>query len=92
MTYEELKRRIKDEGLDEYAFIRLDTLYGPDFSLCVRKESDGTCSYVRYEERCKIYHEEHHKPEKEICEWVYNYAVREKKMELAFQERLRQNS
>ncbi len=90
MTYEELKRRIKDEGLDAYSFIRFDTLYGPEFSLSVRKESDGTCSRILRGERDAIIFEERNKPEQEICEKVYQSAVSEKEVELAFQERQRQ--
>ena len=90
MTYKELKRRIKDEGLDDYAFIIFDKSYGPDFSVCVYKESDGTYSCIFNGERSTIDYEEHNKPEEETCEMIYKYAVQEKRVELAYQERVRQ--
>jgi len=90
MTYEELKTRIKEKGLDKHVFILFDIKYGPEFSTCVYKEPDGTYSCIGYGERGSIDFEKRNKPEEEICEMVYEYAISQTRFEVAFQERLRQ--
>ncbi len=81
MKYEELTRRIIDEGLEEYAFIEYGTLLGADDTVCIDKNDDGTFSVVFYGERGKIRREYLNIPEEQACNIVYEYAVGRKRFE-----------
>ena len=87
MKFEELTKRIVDEGLDEYAFIKFGTLYGPEYSVCIARNEDGTFSIRYYGERGSVDRELLNIPEEEACETIYKYANAKKAFELAYQEK-----
>ena len=87
MKFEELTKRVVEEELDQYCILKIGTLYGPECSICIRKNNDGTFSVRYYGEREKIRKEFLNISEEEACQMVYNTAAHEKRAELAYRER-----
>ena len=74
MTYEELKRRIKDEGLDQYGTYAFDRMGGVYVATCIWKNSNGTVSYCFTDERGSAFAEHLNIPEGEACDQLYSLA------------------
>ena len=91
MKYEELTQKVIDEELDQYCILKIGSLFGPENSVCIRKNNDGTFSVRFYGEREKVRREYLNIPETEACEIVYKYATQEKRVELAYREREKKN-
>ena len=91
MTIAELTKRIVDEGLEEFAFIKFGTLSGPDYSACIGKNDDESFSVIFYGERGDVDAEYLNIPEAEACEIIYKYAVSKKRFEMAYREKKNNN-
>ena len=80
MTYEELKRKMKDEGLDQYNRYAFDSTGGVYVATCIWKNSDGTVSYCFTDERGSAFAEHLNIPEDEACAKLYSLACGAKKI------------
>ena len=80
MTYEELKRRIENEGLDQYGRYVFDRKGGVYVATCIWKNSSGTVSYCFTDERGSAFAEHLNIPEAEACDQLYSLACGEREI------------
>ena len=78
MKLEELKRRLREEGLDQYFTYRFDIWGGGYIAMHIRKNANGTVSYCFTDERGNIIAEHLNLPEEQACGEIYDYAVGER--------------
>ena len=79
MKFEELTRRIVDEGLSSYGNIVIGSQMGAFNSTNIFKNDDGTFSVVYFDERASEIIGYRHIPEEEACNMVYDDLITEKK-------------
>ena len=91
MTYDELKRKYHDEGLDEYLDIRFDVKWGPEYVTTICREPDHTFTVIEFGER---ENREIHSgmTEEEACEQAYAKALATKRFEIAYREKTRRQA
>lgn len=89
MTYDELKRKYHDEGLDNYLDIRFDVKWGPEYVTTICKEPDNTFTVIEFGERGSrdVYSG---MTEEEACKRIYAKAEATKRFEIAYREKNRQ--
>jgi hypothetical protein len=81
MTYEELKKRFKEEKLDQYGRYSFDDWIGGYCCMCIRKNEDGTINYCWTDERGSVesaYKQYVNIPEEEACDNIYRFATASK--------------
>lgn len=78
MTYEELKRRVRNEGLEQYCACDFDRWSGGYIALHVLKNQDGTVSYCFTNERGSPEAEHLNLPEDETCDDLYAFLLSQK--------------
>jgi len=86
MTYDELKRRYIDEGLNKYAFVSFGSRGGGYNSVCIFREG-GAFSVWFCDERGAPFSEHNGLSEADACEMVYSHAVDQKDLELYREEK-----
>ncbi len=86
MTYDELKRKYHDEGLDEYLDVRFDVKWGPEYVVTICKEPDDTFTVIRFGERGDR-DMDTGMTEDSACKQVYSMAVGQKKFIQAYREK-----
>ncbi len=80
MKYDELKRRIIEEGLTECCNVRFDVLAGGYNTVCIARQN-GTFTVNFCDERGEPFSEHRGLSETEACEMVYSHAVTEKHLQ-----------
>ncbi len=87
MKYEELKKRVHDEELDQYSNIRFDSYLGGYNGINILREINGTFCVTFCDERGSAIAEWKPLSEEEACNMVYEYAAAEKRFREWKQER-----
>ena len=87
MKYDELKKRIHDEGLDQYTNLRFGTCSGGYNGAHIMRDSDGTFCVTFCDERGSAITQWKPLSEEEACNMIYEVAVAEKDYREYMQER-----